>query len=250
MQQRAVSEQSVTRFGFTSFEAEHRCKDGRLIWGEVFSKPDSDAQGAIVGYHGITREITQRKLLEDQVNQLAFHDPLTKLANRRLLEDHLSIIMSTSKRTSSYSSLAFLDLDNFKPLNDLYGHVAGDLLLIEVASRLKACVREIDTAARFGGDEFVVLLGDLSTDRDEAISQAAFITETIHSRLSAPYFLNVMSAIQTSDVVEHHCSASIGVTVFNGCEASQDEIIEWADSAMYEAKEAGRNQIRFHDMKS
>jgi len=250
MQQRAASEQFGTQLGFMSFEAEHRCKDGRLIWGEVLSKPDRDAQGAIIGYHGITREITQRKLLEDQVRQLAFHDSLTKLANRRLLVDHLTQTMSSSKRTGCYSSLVFLDLDNFKSLNDTQGHAAGDLLLIEVARRLKACVREIDTVARFGGDEFVVLLGDLNVDKDEAILLASSIAEKIRIILSAPYSISVTSADKEGMLIEHHCSASIGAVVFSGCEASRDQLIEWADSAMYQAKVDGRNLIRFHGIQN
>ncbi len=246
MHQRATSEPFGTQLGFMNFEAEHRCKDGRLIWGEVLSKPDRDAQGTIIGYHGITREITQRKLLEDQVRQLAFHDPLTKLANRRLLVDHLTQTMSSSKRTGYYSSLVFLDLDNFKSLNDTQGHAAGDLLLVEVARRLKACVREIDSVARFGGDEFVVLLGDLSVDKDEAILLASSIAEKIRIILSAPYSISVASAGKEGMAIEHRCSASIGAVVFSGCEASQDQLIEWADSAMYQAKVDGRNLIRFH----
>lgn len=246
MQQRAAAEQSGTATGFITFEAQHRCKDGRLIWGEVLSKPDRDAQGGIVGYHGITREITQRKQLEDQVRQLAFHDPLTQLANRRLLVDHLAQSMAASQRSRRYNALAYLDLDKFKSLNDAHGHGAGDLLLIEVANRLKACVREVDTVARFGGDEFVVLLGDLSADRDEAIAQAAAIAEKIRSRLSAPYLLEVTPALPGSAAIEHHGSSSIGVVVFDGAEASQDDVIEWADSAMYQAKEDGRNRVRFH----
>ncbi|OIQ99394.1 putative diguanylate cyclase YegE [mine drainage metagenome] len=246
IQQRAASEQSGAQVGFASFEAEHRCKDGRLIWGEVLSKPDRDAQGVIVGYHGITREITRRKLLEDQVRELAFHDSLTKLANRRLLVDRLTQTIFSSKRTQYYSSLVFLDLDNFKSLNDTHGHAAGDLLLIEVASRLKACVREIDTVARFGGDEFVLLLGNLSADKQEAILLATIIAEKIHISLSAPYYVKVASADMTCATIEHYGSASIGVAVFNGSDASSDEVIEWADSAMYQAKEDGRNLIRFH----
>ena len=246
IQQRAASEKSSTPIGFMTFEVEHRCKDGKLIWGEVLSKPDRDAQGAIVGYHGITREITRRKLLEEQVNQLAFYDPLTQLSNRRLLTDRLSLAFSSSKRSHCYNALMFLDLDHFKSLNDAHGHGAGDLLLTEAANRLKACVRKVDTLARFGGDEFVVLLNDLSTDREEAIAQTASIAEKIRINLSVPYFLNVTPALQTSHHIEYHCSVSIGVVIFDGCETNQDDVIEWADSAMYQAKADGRNLIRFH----
>ena len=246
LQKRATFEPSDTPVGFLTFQAEHRCKDGRLIWGEVLSKPDYDAQGAIVGYHGITREITHRKMLEDQVRQLAFLDPLTRLANRRLMMDRLTQIRSSSRRTHCYSALICLDLDHFKPLNDTYGHAAGDLLLMEVASRLTACVRNVDTVARFGGDEFVVLIGDLSTDREIGMAQAASVAEKIRISLCAPYFLTVAPAASTVPIIAHHSSASIGVALFNGCNDSPEDVLEWADSAMYQAKEDGRNLIRFY----
>jgi len=117
------------------------------------------------------RNIAERKRMEDQVRQMAFFDELTKLPNRRLLSDRLSQAMAASKRTGSYGVMMFLDLDNFKLLNDAHGHAVGDLLLIETAHRLKSCVREMDTVARFGGDEFVVMIGDLDTDKAEARSQ-------------------------------------------------------------------------------
>lgn len=231
--------------GFVTFEVQHRCKDGRVIWGEILSKPDLDAQGAIVGYHGITREITQRKLLQDQVHQLAFYDPLTQLANRRLLREHLAQAMALGTRNRCVGALLFLDLDNFKPLNDAHGHGAGDLLLIEVAQRLKTCVREVDTVARFGGDEFVVLLGSLSTKPQQARAHAATVAEKIRTCLSQPYWLRGAALGAADTAIEHRCSASIGVVLFSGREASHD-LIDWADAAMYQAKEDGRNLIRFH----
>jgi diguanylate cyclase (GGDEF)-like protein/PAS domain S-box-containing protein len=247
MQQRAVAEQSGALLGCLTFEAEHRCKDGRWLWGEVQSNPVRDAHGAVIGYHGITREITQRKRLEEQVQQLAFHDPLTGLANRRLLLDRLTQNIFSTQRTGRYSALAFLDLDKFKGLNDAYGHSAGDLLLVEVASRLKSCVRAVDTVARFGGDEFVVLLGELSAERDSAIAQANTIVGKLCIQLATPYHLNVAPGDLAGTMIEHCCSASIGVVVFNGSEASAEKVIDWADAAMYRAKEGGRNQIRFHE---
>ena len=231
------TEQAVAANGFSTFEVQHRCKDGSLIWGEVLSKPDYNEQGELIGYHGITREITQRKRLEEQVNLLAFHDTLTRLPNRRLLEDRLTQAMSASHRSNHYGALLFLDLDNFKPLNDLHGHGVGDLLLIEVASRLKSCVREADTAARFGGDEFVVLLCDLSTDAHAATDQAASIAEKIRQSLSMPYWL--------SGSIEHRCTASIGVALFKGREVDEKALIDAADDAMYQAKQQGRNRVGF-----
>ena len=238
---RVQEEASGTPVGFLNFEVQHRCKDGRLIWGEVLSKPDRNAQGEIIGYHGITREITERKRLEEQVHQLAFHDPLTHLANRRLMLDHLEQAMSASKRSQRHGALLFLDLDNFKPLNDTQGHGVGDLLLIEVAERLKACVREADTVARFGGDEFVVLLSELSTQPGEADEQAVAIAEKVRTRLAEPY---VLRSAPSAPAIRHECTASIGVAVFHGRDESQNTVIDRADAAMYRAKEEGRNRIQ------
>lgn len=238
--------QSGLDFAFKRFELEHRCKDGRLIWGEILSKPDRNDQGELVGYHGITREITNRKLLEEQVRQFAFHDTLTNLANRRQMVDRLTQVISSSKRTRLCGALLFLDLDKFKSLNDLHGHAAGDLLLIEVARRLKSCVREVDTVARFGGDEFVVLISDLSAERDEATSQAAGVAEKIRLCLAAPYLLHAGPPAATATAaqkIEHHCTASIGVALYRGDEVSENQLIDCADSAMYRAKEDGRNRV-------
>ncbi|MFI3186423.1 MAG: GGDEF domain-containing protein, partial [Methylococcaceae bacterium] len=178
--------------------------------------------------------------------QLAFYDPLTKLANRRLLNDRLGQAMNASKRNACYGALMFLDLDNFKPLNDMHGHVVGDLLLIDAAARIKSCVREVDTVARFGGDEFVVMLGKLETDKAASDSQAQNIAEKIRAALFKPYFLNISCDGKADVTVEHHCSVSIGVMVFINHEGSQDDLLRMADAAMYEAKEGGRNRIGFY----
>lgn len=241
LRRRAMEDAAGGTERFLRFQVEHRCKDGRLIWGEMLSKPDRNAQGEIIGYHGITREITERKRLEEQVHQLAFHDPLTHLANRRLMLNHLEQAMSASKRSQRHGALLFLDLDNFKPLNDTYGHGVGDLLLIEVAERLKACVREADTVARFGGDEFVVLLCELSTQPGEAAEQAVAIAEKVRTRLAEPY---VLQSAPSAPAIRHECTASIGVAVFRGRDESQNAVIDRADAAMYRAKEEGRNRIQ------
>ena len=241
---RAQEEASGTPVGFLNFQVQHRCKDGRLIWGEAMSKTDRNAQGEIIGYHGITREITERKRLEEQVRQLAFHDPLTHLANRRLMLEHLDQAMSASKRSHHHGALLFLDLDNFKSLNDTHGHSVGDLLLIEVAERLKACVREADTVARFGGDEFVVLLCELDTQPAEASEQAIAVAEKIRIRLSDLYVLQAAPSGPATGTIEHQCTASIGVAIFRGRDESQSSVIDRADAAMYQAKKDGRNRIR------
>ncbi len=144
----------------------------------------------------------------------------------------------------------FLDLDNFKPLNDLYGHAVGDLLLIEAAKRLKNCVRQLDTVARFGGDEFIVVLSELDKDKNESISQAGSIAEKIRKALAEPYTLEFDDDAGVERTVEHHCTTSIGAVVFINHEATPDNLIKWADKAMYQAKEAGRNSIRFIDLNS
>ncbi|MDO8990846.1 MAG: GGDEF domain-containing protein, partial [Sideroxyarcus sp.] len=213
---------------------------------EVISTPETNAQGEIVGYHGITREITARKQLEDQVKQLAFYDTLTNLPNRRLLNDRLTQSMAASKRSSCYGALIFLDLDNFKLLNDSYGHDVGDLLLIEAATRLKSCVREMDTVARFGGDEFVVILNGLDVKKPDATLQVQLVAEKILASLSAPYLLTVNRDMQAASTVEHHCTASIGVAMFIDEECNPDDILKWADGAMYEAKHSGGNSIEFY----
>lgn len=138
----------------------------------------------------------------------------------------------------------FMDMDRFKQLNDTQGHAIGDLLLTQVARRIASCVRESDTVARFGGDEFVVMLSHLDTGRDHAAAQAHAVAEKIRAVLAEPYVLTVRQDVQAT-TVEHRCSSSIGVVVFSGS-ASADEVLKWADIAMYQAKDAGRNSIRFY----
>jgi diguanylate cyclase (GGDEF)-like protein/PAS domain S-box-containing protein len=193
-------------------------------------------------------DVTERKHHEEQIHHMAFYDALTKLPNRRLLNDRLIQMLASSKRSGTYGALMFLDLDNFKPLNDSHGHAVGDLLLVEVASRLRKCVREMDTVARFGGDEFIVMLGELGEDRLEAISLTRIVTEKIHSKLAEPYVLTIGNEGDADIIVTHSCTASIGIVVFNGAEASEEDVLKCADDAMYEAKAAGRNQISFCEL--
>ncbi|WP_300113849.1 diguanylate cyclase [Rhodoferax sp.] len=237
--------QSGALTGFLTFEVQHHCKDGRVLWGEVLSKPELNAEGVIVGYHGITREITERKLLENQVRQLAFFDPLTNLPNRRLLDDRLTQALAASTRSGCYGALMFLDLDNFKPLNDAHGHAVGDLLLIEAANRLTGCVRATDTVARFGGDEYVVLVSELTSDQVKSEEQAHLVAEKIRNKLAEPYSLTVVREGLADSKALHHCTASIGMVVFLGTDADQNDLLRVADAAMYHAKDAGRNSIWF-----
>ena len=194
---------------------------------------------------GITEDVTDRKNAEEQLLRFAFYDPLTKLPNRRLLNDRLEQAMSTSKRSGYYSALLFLDLDNFKTLNDTHGHDSGDLLLIEAAQRISNCVREIDTVARFGGDEFVVIINNLDIDKKIATEKAYIVAEKIRLALEKPYSLTCKQTGNESSVVKHYSTSSIGVVLFINHDASTEDIIKWADIAMYDAKAGGRNQIRF-----
>ncbi len=231
----------------TAWRLEYRVKfaDGKVRWLFGDALPEREADGSTL-WHGFITDITDRKQMQDQVHHLAFYDMLTDLPNRLLLTDRLRQSMATSKRSGQYQALMFLDLDNFKSLNDKHGHNTGDLLLVEVAQRLRRCVREIDTVARFGGDEFVVLLSNLETNIPESRAQAARVAEKIRSNLAEPYFLTTNGQAQVDARLEHHCTASIGVVIFMDHEASPDDVIKWADSAMYQAKEAGHNRVQFH----
>ncbi len=189
----------------------------------------------------------EKSMMDIQVRNFAFYDSLTQLANRRLLSDRLAMAMATGQRSGQHGAVMVLDLDNFKPLNDEHGHEAGDLLLIEVSKRLKASVREIDTVARIGGDEFVVVVNNLGLDADTARQQAMSIAQTLRLSVAEPYVLALQHEHRADTLVEHRCSASIGVTLFQDGKVGQEEILKRADLAMYRAKDAGRNTISLSD---
>lgn len=240
---------SVLEGSLPSFSLEYPCDSPtqqRWFTMNVLPLGQGTRIGAVIAH----TNITERKQMEEQVRQLAFYDPLTKLPNRRLLNDRLNQAMAVGKRSRRYGAVMILDLDNFKPLNDTHGHLAGDLLLIEVARRLTSCVRGMDTVARFGGDEFVVMLSELNTDKAVSMSQSGIIAEKIRISLSEPYLLTVTHDAKPDITVAHRCSASIGVVVFIGNEASQDDILTGADTAMYQAKDAGRNLVKFYDLQA
>ncbi len=244
-----ADDQRSPEVGYVVMEEQVRNADGQLKLYQThkFSIP-REGQSSLIG--GIALDITEHKQMEEQVLQQSLHDPLTKLPNRRLLNDRMSQVMAASKRSGCYGALLFLDLDNFKPLNDSHGHEVGDLLLIEVANRLENCVRKMDTVARFGGDEFVVVISELATDKEKSITQAKMVAEKIRIALSQPYLLKIRQKEGAETTVEHHCTASIGMVLFINQETSQSDILKWADTAMYEAKEAGRNLIRLYDPKA
>jgi diguanylate cyclase (GGDEF)-like protein/PAS domain S-box-containing protein len=220
-------------------------KDGSLYHEEMTITPVRDGNNVIGNFVAIKQDISERKQAEEKIYNLAFYDPLTRLPNRRLLNDRLRQTLAASRRSGRHAALMFLDLDNFKPLNDLHGHNVGDLLLIEVAHRISYCVREVDTIARFGGDEFVVMLSELDVDKAESISQAGIVAEKIRAALAEPYVLSVQQD-GGETTVEHHCTSSIGVVMFINHEISPEDILKWADMAMYQAKEGGRNQVCFY----
>ena len=196
----------------------------------------------------VSRDITDRIKAEEQIRNLAFYDTLTKLPNRRMFDDRLNQAMAASNRTGRYGALMFLDMDNFKPLNDQYGHSAGDLLLKEVAHRIISCVREMDTVSRFGGDEFVVMLTELDTDKKPSIAQAGIVAEKIRAILARPYRLLLQQEGDTEKTIEYRCSSSIGVVMFIDHEYRPADLVKRADMVMYQAKESGRNQVRFFDI--
>lgn len=211
--------------------------DGSSLAVEYWAHP-TISNGVVVGAVATFQDITERKLAQQQIQQLAFYDPLTSLPNRRLLQDRLGQALAVSERNLHHGAVLFLDLDNFKSLNDTKGHEIGDQLLIEVARRLESCLREGDTVARLGGDEFVVVLEILSLNYAEAATQAELVGEKIRTELNRPYQLKEHS---------HNTTPSIGIVLFNGHKDSIDDLLKFADIAMYQAKTAGRNAIRFYD---
>lgn len=188
--------------------------------------------------HELELDIARRKKAEEEIEQLAFYDHLTNLPNRRLFQDRLKQSFATSSRHKFYGALLFIDLDNFKALNDSKGHNVGDELLIKVARRLQECAREGDTIARIGGDEFVVILDNLSSNSEQAASMAEAVGEKFLNALDKPY--------QLTDY-EYRGTASIGVSLFHHQQFSTEELLRRADTAMYQAKSKGQNILRFYD---
>jgi diguanylate cyclase (GGDEF)-like protein/PAS domain S-box-containing protein len=196
-----------------------------------------DKSGRVTHYIGSHTNLSERKSTEDKIRNLAFYDHLTGLPNRRLLLDRLHQARASGMRNGRDGALLFIDMDNFKTLNDTLGHDIGDLLLQKVAIRLKTCVREIDTVARIGGDEFVVMLEDLNEQTLEAAELAEAIGEKILSALNQPYQLATHV---------FHSSVSIGITLFSN-QSQEEDPFKQADIAMYQAKRDGRNKLRFFD---
>jgi diguanylate cyclase (GGDEF)-like protein/PAS domain S-box-containing protein len=231
---------SVLEQGEWSGEILGHRKDGSSVTIEANWTLVRDDDGRPQSILAIKTDITQRKAAEREIQRLAFYDGLTRLPNRLLLMERLQHALTISARSRKMGAVLFIDLDNFKTLNDTLGHDKGDLLLQQVSQRLTACVRESDTVARLGGDEFVVMLEDLSESPQEAIAQTKAIGEKILAAVNRPYQLAGH---------ERHSTPSIGATLFNGLSGDADELLKRADLAMYQAKAAGRNAIRFFDPK-
>jgi len=231
--------QTVRATGHWQGEIWDRRKNGEVYpkWLTVSSVRSQD--GAITHYVGSFADISERKEAAEAISRLAYYDSLTALPNRQLMMDRLKRALRFSGRSGRYGAVLFLDLDNFKTINDTLGHDEGDKLLQEAALRLRACVREEDTVARFGGDEFVVLLEDLEGPRDHAAVLTKTVSDKLLATLARPYELQGR---------EHPCSASIGVALWHGEPGTDpNELLKRSDMAMYEAKKAGRNAARFFD---
>ncbi len=216
----------------------NRREDGSEYTEHAIVTPIRQPDGQVTHYVAVKEDISFRKAAEEEINNLAFYDPLTLLPNRRLLSDRLKQALASSARSGKYGALLFIDLDNFKVTNDTLGHTVGDLMLQTVGQRLVTCVREGDTVARLGGDEFVLMLEGLNGTMTESAAQAKTVGEKVLGTISQPYLL-----------AGHHCRStpSIGVTLFTDHSETSDELLKRADLAMYEAKKAGRNTLRFFD---
>ncbi|WP_342721107.1 EAL domain-containing protein [Acidovorax sp. FHTAMBA] len=223
---------------FHDFEMQRLAEDGRPVWISISGEPIFDEAGQFTGYRGVARDITERKLAEAEIQRLAFYDELTGLPNRRLLMDRLERAASACAREGSHGALLFLDLDNFKDINDTMGHEWGDRLLVQVGMRIGASVRATDTVARLGGDEFVVVLQGLNAELQAAGAEAEAVALKMLTALNQPY------TVQNSEV---HSTPSIGIALFRDVQLPVQELLQRADLAMYQAKAKGRNTLCFFD---
>lgn len=230
--------QTLKNTGSWNGEMWDRHKSGDIYPKHLTITAVKSVDGLTTQYVAMFTNISERKKSEEEIYNLAFYDPLTGLPNRRLLFDRLAVAISASGRSQQYGALLFLDMDNFKILNDTMGHDVGDGLLIQVAERLRLCVRESDTVGRLGGDEFLILMENISDETESASLIVAQVAEKIRKALSAPYLIKNNT---------HHSSPSIGVRLFYKNETSIEVLLKHADVAMYQAKDSGRNKVRFFD---
>ena len=223
---------------FHDFEMQRRTQGEQLQWLSVSGEPIFDGEGRFTGYRGVARDITERKRAEAEIQRLAFYDELTGLPNRRLLMDRLERAVAACAREGNHGALLFLDLDNFKAVNDTMGHDWGDRLLVQVAARLLASVRATDTVARLGGDEFVVVVQSLHAQAASAAAEAEAVAQKVLAALNEPY------VVQGSEV---HSTPSVGIALFRDVQMPVQELLKRADLAMYQAKARGRNTLCFFD---
>ena len=218
------------------FSSEYRVRrhDGVWRWMKVYAVPVVNADGGLTEWFGMGLDISERKETEEKVQHMAYHDLLTGLPNRALFMDRLNQVLAVAGRTRRYGAIIFIDLDQFKKINDVYGHGFGDAVLKDVAVRISDFMRQGDTVARFGGDEFIILLPDLSTDQATAATLALKVAEKLRAALEEPSRMEGQAYSGT---------ASIGITLFPGHAETAENLIRGADIAMYRAKERGRNAI-------
>ncbi len=224
--------------GAWSGEIWDRRKNGEIYPKWMTITALKDTQGTTTGYVAIFSDMTARKQAEDEIRHLAFYDPLTKLPNRRLLMDRFQQALFLSERSKQFGAVLFLDMDRFKTLNDTLGHDCGDLMLIEVAERIKFCVRAVDTVARIGGDEFVVLVEELGTASEQALQAVVLIAEKVRAALNKTYHIKEHT---------YYSSVCIGVYLYYGNAVSVGDALKRADIALYHAKNSGQNTVRFFD---
>lgn len=229
---------TIIRLGFWEGEIWNRRKNGDVYPEKLTITTVKNAAGIVTNYVATLTDITTSREAAEEIQHLAFYDSLTRLPNRRLLLDRLKLALATSSRSGKTGALLFLDLDNFKTINDTLGHGIGDQLLQQAAQRIESCLREGDTVARQGGDEFVVMLEGLSENTLEAATQTETVAKKILGEFNRPYELAAHTCRNTS---------SIGATLFSNRELSIEELLKQADIAMYQAKKAGRNTLRFFD---
>ncbi|HTD06640.1 bifunctional diguanylate cyclase/phosphodiesterase [Undibacterium sp.] len=230
--------EAIFRTGSWQGEIWNKRKNGDLYPSWLTITAVRDANGNVSNYVGTHTDITFRKAAEDEIRHLAFYDLLTQLPNRRLLLDRLRLAVANSARSGRHGALLFIDLDNFKTINDTLGHDKGDQLLQQVATRLAACIREGDSVARLGGDEFVVMLENMNEDASKAATHTEAVAEKIRTVLNQPY--HIAGKV-------HYSTSSIGIALFYGYTDTIEELLKRADMSMYQAKAAGRNTLRFFD---
>ena len=209
----------------------NRTKSGAMVWEVASISPIRDEQGTITHFVGIKEDITEIKRLQEQLEHMARHDQLTELPNRFLFNDRLAQALVQTKRRKGRFALLFLDLDKFKQVNDTHGHEAGDALLVAVAGRLRECIRESDTVARMGGDEFTILINDVKTDEN-----VAKVTDMLIQTLTRPFQMAWGETV---------IGASIGIALYPEDGVTTDELLSRADTAMYQIKQQGGSGYRF-----